>query len=141
MLDVRGDGPHLSKQRFRRGTHDWAPLSPADCRIGEADNPGPPADAGDLDHIRDHIAGERFRIVRMPADGNCLFHCMRYVLDWQDYRAVKTDLLRYFPTFLHDFDPLNNLRGPYADYLRYALRTDGEWGDEQRAHMFARRHH
>ena len=76
----------------------------------------------------------------MPADGNCLFHCLRHFLGWTDYRRVKRDLLRYLPTFLHDWDPHGALQGPYADYLRHALRTDGEWGDEQHAHMFARRH-
>ena len=112
----------------------------AECRIGEAQNPGPGLEASDLEHIRDHITGEQFRIQRMPADGNCLFHCMAHALGWEDYRAVKTDLLRFFPTFQQRYDPDNNLTGDYADYLRHALRTDGEWGDYEHSHIFARRH-
>ena len=65
---------------------------------------------------------------------------MAHGIGWADYRAVKADLLRYFPTFLRIHDPHNNLRGAYAGYLRYALRTDGEWGDHEHSHMFARRH-
>ena len=77
----------------------------------------------------------------MEADGNCLFHSMAHTLGWADFRAVKSDLLRFLPAYRRHYDPDNNLIGPYANYLRHALRTEGEWGDYEHIRIFARRHH
>ena len=92
------------------------------------------------DQFHDQDTGLGYRIVRMPTDGNCLFHCMAYALGWQDHKSIKSDLLRFLPTYIRDHDPHDRLRGDYLTCIRNVLVTEGAWGDHEHAQIFAHRH-
>ena len=94
-----------------------------------------------IDRFIDHDTGKQFRIIRIPTDGNCLFHCMARALAWQDYHSIKSDILRCLPTFIHKHDPDHRLQGDYLQYVRDILTTAGAWGDQEQSRMFAERHH
>ena len=109
--------------------------------MGEARHPGPTHQAGDLEHIVDQFTGERFRIWRAPGDGNCLFHSLARGLNWLSYRALKADMLRFYPQFIRDIAPQGLFRGAFAANTLHVLHTDGAWGEHEHIELFAARYH